>query len=309
MLVIEANGYGGLDVLTAVQRPEPPAGPGRVRVRVRATAVNPVDSAIRAGAFSAFTPDIQVPFVLGWDFAGTLIDATPGLAAGTAVAGFVPWIELGTGAGAWSEVIATDPEWLAPIPAELGFTAAAAVPITALTATQALSQLEIQAGQHLLITGASGSVGGFAVQLATRLGAQVSAVASAGDAEYVAGLGAGRVIERDHGTDLVERLTAFGGFDAVLDTGTVGPALIAAARDGGAYLATVDSLEPATERGIRVTTVHVRNDRTTLAGLLAEVSAGRLSTRIDSVLPLTDAAEGQRRVEAGGLRGKVVLEV
>lgn len=290
MRVVEVQRYGGAETLRVAERPEPEPAGGRVRVRVAAVAVNPVDTATRAGYMAALAPDLTGPFVLGWDFAGVTDD-------GQAVAGFVPWFEQGGSVGSYASVLLADPAWFAPVPAPADLVAASTLPLNAVTAAHALRLAGLTAGQTLLVTGASGGVGGFAVQLAVAAGLDVTAVASSGDEEFVAGLGAKTVLSR---TDTPPSRS----FDGVLNAASV-PDAIAAARDGGAFVAVTDISAPAAERGVRVGTVHVTPDR----ALLAELLGAGLVTRVAGTLPLADAADAHRRLEAGGLRGKLVLTV
>ncbi|MEU7870765.1 NADP-dependent oxidoreductase [Dactylosporangium sp. NPDC049140] len=292
MRAVEVSGYGDAERLRVAERPEPAAEAGRVPVRVTAAVVNPVDVWTRAGAMSGLLPGLNPPFLLGWDFAGTTAD-------GTAVAGLVPWFDEGGRTGTYAEALLADPAWLAPIPAGVDPVDAATVALNGLTAQQALELLALPAGARLLVTGASGGVGGFAVQLAAAAGLDVTAVASGGDEAFVAGLGAKEVLSR--GAELPA-----GAFDGALNAaGTEG--VLAAVRDGGAFVAVTDPSEPRTERGVRVETVHVVPSSAGLAALLGELAAGRLVTRVADRLPLTEAAAAHRRVETGGLRGKLVL--
>jgi NADPH:quinone reductase-like Zn-dependent oxidoreductase len=298
MRVVEVQSYGGADALRVVSRPSPAASGGtiggtiggRVLVRVAAAAVNPVDAATRAGYLAAFTPELTGPFVPGWDFAGQTED-------GQRVAGFVPWFEQGGTVGAYASELLADPAWFAPLPASADLVAAATLPLNALTAAQALAVAGLTAGQSLLVTGASGGVGGFAVQLAVAAGLDVTAVASTGDEAFVAGLGAKTVLSR---TDTPPAKA----FDGVLNAASV-PDAIAAVRDGGVFVAVTDHTAPAAERAVRVDTVHVTPDRSLLADLLGR----ELTTRVAGTLPLEEAAQAHRRLEAGGLRGKLVLTV
>src|SRR5690242_14236251 len=115
MQVIEVSAYGGPEVLREVTRPDPAAAPGKVRVRLAATTVNPADLWTRQGAMAARTPDVTPPIVLGWEFAGTLLDPAPGLEVGRAVAGLYPWF-AGGGTGTYQTVVVAEPGWLAPLP-------------------------------------------------------------------------------------------------------------------------------------------------------------------------------------------------
>jgi len=324
MRVIEMQEYGGPEVLREVERPEPQAGPGQVLVRVRAATVNPADWLTRAGVLAAMAPHLRPPLVLGWDLAGEVLDGGASFTAGQRVAGMVPWFAVGT--GTYAEVVAVDPAWLAPVPGGRDGpdgsdgsdgpddATVATVPLNGLTARQALDLLGAGPGAPapggtVLVTGASGAVGGYAAQLAAAAGLSVIAVASPGDEAYVAGLGAKEVLTRAEPGALVAAVRAIApdGVDAALDAGTVGPPLVAAVRDEGAFVSVIDPASPAPERGIRVAKVGVEPDAARLADLLTALAEGRLTTRVAATLPLAEAAEAHRRAASGGLRGKIVL--
>lgn len=307
MRVVEISRYGGPEVLVTAERPDPQAGPGQVLVRVHAATVNPADWLTRAGYLASLTPHLTPPLVPGWDLAGTVVTAGGGFAAGQRVAGTVPWFT--TGAGTYAELVAADPSWLAPVPDAVDDVTAAAVALNGLTARQGLDLLALQPGQRLLVTGASGAVGGYAAQLAAHAGAQVVAVASAGDEAHVRSLGAHDLLPRLEPAALVTAVHGLvpGGADAVFDAVPVGPALVGAARDGGTFLTVLDTGVPAEERGVRPVKVGVVPDGAGLADLLQAVAQGRLTVRVVDTLPLEEAAKAHERAEAGGLRGKLVL--
>jgi NADPH:quinone reductase len=306
MRVIEVSTYGGPEVLQLAEQPDPAPVDGKVRVRVAATTVNPADLWTRQGAMADRTPNANLPIVLGWDFAGELLDSAPGFEVGQQVAGLYPWFNVGDGTGTYAEIVVVDPAWLAPLVDGADPVEATTVALNGQTALQALRILALESGQTLLVTGASGSVGGFAVQLAAANGVQVIAVASAGDEDFVGSLGAREIIGRDNLVATVrERYPD--GVDAVLDAAAAGPELIGAVRDGGRFAAVTDPTEPASERGIHTETVHTQPEGQGLTDLLDLWQAGRLRTRIVETYPLAGAAEAHRRLAAGSLRGKLVL--
>jgi len=303
MRVCEVTEFGGPEVLRVAERAEPTGAPGEVVVRIAAANINPSDLAARSGAVRRRMPSLTPPFVAGWDFAGEVADAGDGgsrFAAGDPVVGMIPWIQIGGRTGAYAEAAAVDPAWLVPRPAALDPVTAATIPLNALTARQALDLLAVEAGATLLVTGASGAVGGFATQLAVADGLRVLAVASDGDDEWVEGLGPAEVLARD--TDL----GALAPVDALLDAVPVGAGAAAAVRAGGVAVFT---------RGVSVDgrddlTVHtplVRPDADVLASLVDAVAAGRLRTRVAATFSLADAAEAHRLAERGGNRGKLIL--
>jgi len=167
--------------------------------------------------------------------------------------------------------------------------------------------LDVQSGGTVLVTGASGGVGGFAVQLAVSTGLRVLAVASHGDEKHVESLGAQQVLQRVDPATLVSAVRALvpTGVDGVLDAAAIGQPLVGASRDGGTFVGVTSA--PDVERGIRSQQVQVAPDAGQLAELARQFAAGVLTTRIVDVLPLTDAADAHRHVAKGALRGKIVL--
>ncbi len=306
MKVVEVSEYGGADQLNVVQRPEPVPTDGKVRVRVSAATVNPTDLDTRRGAMAAMTPNAKLPIVLGWEFAGELLDPAPGFEVGQRVIGLYPWFTPGDGTGTNTEILLADPTWLAKLPDGADEVEAVTIAMNAQTALQALAIAAPAKDATLLVTGASGAVGGFAVQLAAAAGNHVIAAASAGDEQYVRDLGADEVIGRDDIAATVrERYPD--GVDAVLDAAGVGPDLIAVVRDGGTFAAVTDPAQPGPERGIEPGTVHTQPHPAELADLVDRWASGRLTTRIAGTFPLSDAAAAHRQLESGGVRGKLVL--
>ncbi len=310
MQVVEVTAYGGPEVLEPATRPTPTLEPGQVLVRVRAAEVNPVDWFTRSGALLAMTPDLAPPLVLGWSLAGVVEESRhPAWSPGQRVLAMVPWFDVGT--GAYAELVAADPEWLAEVPDEIDDSTAATLALNALTARQAVDLAGVQAGQTVLVTGASGAVGGFAAQFAVTAGARVIGLASSGDEDYVAGLGADTVLGRQAPDELVRSTRALvpGGVDVVLDAVPLGPGLIGAVREGGAFVTVLDPALPAPERGITPRKVSAVPNAAQLADIVKAAAAGALATRIADVRPLAEAADLHRRAEAGGVRGRLVLTV
>lgn len=315
MNVIELDGYGAPEVLHVVERPEPAPEPGRARVRVEARGVNPVDVGTREGAFAAWTPGLVFPAVLGWDLAGVLLDDVPAgggrgaLAAGTRVAGFVPWFDEAVGRGTYAEVVLVDPLWVAPVPDALDAARAAVLGMNGLTGAQAVDMLGDVTGRTVLVTGASGPVGAVAAHTAVGRGATVLAVGSVGDDAPLAALGATHVLGRSSAGDIADQARRLvpDGVDGVFNAGLAGHELIAAVRDGGTFVSATAGYLPEPARDIAVAGVHVRPDPGRLAGILADVATGGLDVRVAGTLPLAQAAQAHRRVAAGGFRGKLVL--
>jgi len=300
MRAIAVTALGGPEVLQVVDRPDPVAGPGQVLVRVRAACVQPADAAARTGHIPG--GPVPPPFQPGWDFAGDVVavGAPDGrLHVGDRVVGMVPWHLMRGTPGSYAQLVAADADWVTALPTALDYAAAATLPLNGQTAYQAIRML---AGDGpLLVVGASGGVGGFAVQLARQAGRQVLAVANDHDQEWVRDLGADEVISRSDGP------TAAGQVLAVLDAVPVGAAAAGATANGG-VLVTTRPTEPVNpERGIRQEVVLIRPDQRTLRELGTAAAVGRLRTRVAATIPFERAADAHRIMETGGLHGKVVL--
>jgi NADPH:quinone reductase-like Zn-dependent oxidoreductase len=307
MRAVRYHQYGDESVLLVEDAEQPTAGKGQVLVQVAATAFNPVDAAIRAGYLSGVFP-LSFPHVPGFDVAGTTVevgDGVEGLRSGDPVIGFLPMDRDGAAA----EYVLAPADVLVPAPRRLPLTEAAALPSAGLTAWQALHEhAGLQSAQRLLVNGAGGAVGGYAVQLAKEAGAHVLAVVGPGSAERVRGYGADRLIDRTQGpvVDAVDEPV-----DAVLNLAPVGPediaSLLGRIRPGGVYVTTVPGGPAAPDGDVRVAGMFVRSDAGQLAGLVDRVDAGRLQVWVDQTLPLRELASVHARSAAGQLGGKVVL--
>ncbi|MGW1889215.1 NADP-dependent oxidoreductase [Streptomyces sp. NPDC002004] len=295
-------GFGGPEMVEVVETGLPEPGAGQVRIRVTAAGLNPVDAAVRAGVFGGAGKRLG----LGWDVAG-VVDATgaaTGWSAGDRVIGLAYGPAKTTGTHA--EYVVLDASALAAAPASVDDVHAATLPLNGLTAVQALELLELKPGRSLLVTGAAGGVGAYAVQLAARRGVEVVALAGEGDEEFVRGLGAARFVSRQagaRGAAGVEPRSV----DAVLDTAVLGAEALGAVRDGGVYVGVQPGRQPASERGVRSDAVEVRADGERLAALAALVDSGELTLRVAETFGLDEAVKAHARLAEGGLRGRVVL--
>jgi NADPH:quinone reductase-like Zn-dependent oxidoreductase len=291
-------------VLTIAERPDPVAGPGDVVVRIHAATINPTDLGTRAGQARRRLPDLEPPFVPGWDLAGEIAavgEGVSGYEVGDRVVGMIPFARIGGRVGAYAEAAAVDPEWLAPLDPAIGWEEAATLPLNALTAQEALEILALPAGATLLITGASGAVGSFATQLAAARELRVIGVAGRDDEDWLRGLGPAEVLPRDADLSSIEPV------DGVLDAVPLGPAASTGAlRDGGTAVFTRPPDPPESDR-VRLEVFLVSPNAAALRDLAAKLAAGELRTRVAKVLPLEQAAEGHRLTEAGGTKGKIVL--
>lgn len=252
MKIVGIRTFGGPGVLEILDVPEPHAGPGEVRIRVRAAAVSPTDTVLRSGAQDMGGQ--EPPYIPGMDAAATL-------------------------------------------------------PMNGLTAVQILEKLDLPAGSVLAVTGAAGTLGNYLIQLAKEAGLTVVADASAQDRELVAALGADHVVGR--GDDVAGRIRELfpDGVDALADAAVMNGWAAGAVRDGGGF-ATVRGWAGNPGRGITVHPILVGEEYSSgakLDRLRALAEAGLLSPRIADVMPAERAAEAHRRLEAGGVRGRIVL--
>ncbi|QKG23919.1 NADP-dependent oxidoreductase [Actinomadura verrucosospora] len=310
-IIVEKPGGPGALEIAEVGAPDP--GPGQVRIRVAAAAVNPVDAATRSGALAdaGLMPPIgsRGPIGIGWDVAGTVEAVGPDaarFAPGDAVIGLRDRLDVPL--GAYADAIVLDASAVARAPRSASAAEAATLPLNGLTASQALDLLDLPSGSTLLVTGAAGAVGGFAVELAVQRGLRVVAAAAASDEALVRGLGAEWFVPRGvHLGDAVRALVP-GGADGALDAALLSVAALDAVRSGGAFTAVAGGpAVPVPLRGIAVHNVWIKADGARLEELSALVDAGRLTLRVAGTFPLAEAVKAHERLEAGGLRGRLVL--
>ncbi|WP_405991599.1 NADP-dependent oxidoreductase [Streptomyces sp. NBC_00986] len=310
MKAVRFHQYGDPDVLRYEDAEQPVPGAGQVLVRVAATSFNPVDANIRAGFMQGPIP-VTLPHTPGIDVAGTvdaLGDDVTGIQVGDQVVGFLPM----AGPGAAAEYVVAPAEALTPAPKSVTPADAAALPLVGLTAWQALFEhAELTAGQRLLVNGAGGAVGGYAVQLAKQAGAHVIATAGPRSSLRVTAEGADEVI--DHTTaDVVAAVS--GPVDVVLNLAPVEPAQLAALlgliRPGGVLVNTTVWM-PAPgdeERDVRGIDLFVRSDAEQLAHLVELVDAGELRVEVARRIPLAELPTLHADAAAGALpSGKVVV--
>ncbi|WP_006246804.1 NADP-dependent oxidoreductase [Mycolicibacterium tusciae] len=309
MKAVRYHRYGGSEVLRYEDAPRPVPGPAQVLVKVAATSFNPVDAGIRGG-YLAQVYQVSFPHIPGVDVAGTIAgigDGVTGWNTGDAVVAFLPL----DADGAAAEFAVVPVESLAAAPTSVPLADAAALPEPALTAWQALFEIAgLTEGQSVLINGATGAVGGYAIQLAKHAGAVVTATAKARDAERLRGLGAERIIDYiDYTRSPIEVEGA--PFDVVLNlistTEEQTEALIDVVADGGFHVGTMVSGLQNPGRGVRTQQIFVRSDAAQLAGLVSRVDAGQLRIEIAKRRPLDEAATVHDDSDSGRLHGKTIL--
>lgn len=294
--------YGDASVIVRDRTPRPVPRDGEVLIRVAATSFNPTEVALRAGLLRGLF-DVELPYALGWDVAGTVVaaDGAVGVGIGDRVIG-----RLDTG-GAAAEFVVADPRTLTPAPTAIPLPVAAAIPLAGLTAWQTVFEhAEVASGQRVFVNGAGGGIGGFAVQLARHAGAQVIATASPRSRAAVVRHGADLVIDY---TTTAPRDVIADGVDVLINLLPLTPAeaadLVPLVRPGGLVVSAAAPVPADTT--IRSRTMVARNDIDDLAALVRLVDAGIVTVDVSETHRHGDLAAIHRRSEAGDLRGKVIL--
>lgn len=300
MRAVVFSRYGDESVLELTRRPEPEPADGEILIEVRAAGVNPVDWRHREGAVRSDRP---FPLGMGWDVAGVVRTTVPGgPAVGEAVYGMLP-LPYG---GAYQELAVLPASAVAPKPARLSYAQAAAVPLAALTAWQALEAAGTKAGLRVLVHAGAGGVGHFAVQFARHLGAHVTATASARNLDFLRRLGVDEAVDRTTADLSRDR------FDVVLDTvgGPVQQASWRLLRPGGTLITLPEPLNEAQRLpGINAHRVIVTPDGEALHRIGTLIDSGVVHVEVQAVLPLEEAAEAHRISAEGRVRGKLVLSL
>src|SRR5437660_536005 len=306
MKAIVAHEYGGPEVLKFEEVPRPEPKENEALVRVIASGVNPADPLTLSGKY-AREFGTHLPLIPGYDIAGivekTGVKVTK-LKAGDAIYGYP------TFGGGWAEYVTVAEGEVAAKPASLSFTEAAAVPMGALTAWQALvDTAQLQPGQTILIHGGSGGVGSFAVQIAKARGARVIATASTANQDLLRQLGADVPI--DYTKTRFEEIAK--DVDAVLDP--VGKETLARSYDvvkkGGIVMSLVARPDPVElkKRGIHGAAISAHPDAEDLTEIAHVIDAGKIKPIVTQILPLSEAITAQQQAATHHTRGKVVLQI
>jgi NADPH:quinone reductase-like Zn-dependent oxidoreductase len=305
--------YGGNEVVEVRDVPQPEPGPDDVLIRVHAAAINPLDWKIRSGMLKIFTGS-SFPKILGSECAGEVVatgSRVRRFAQGDQVIGFPGVKRL----AAFAEYVCAPELTTFPKPVNLTFAQAATIPIAGLTALQALRDLgRLAAGQYVLINGASGGVGTFAVQIARIFAAKVTAVCSGANSELVRGLGADRVIDytREEFTTGSER------YDLIFDA--VAKAPFAACKrvlaPNGMYVTTLPTFAVLLNQYLtgyltshKARIIMVRPNAPDMEWMKGQIEAGRIRIVIDREYPLEQIRDGLAYSEAGKAKGKVVVKI
>lgn len=321
-MIIEET--GGPEVLKYGELPTPVPGTGEVLIRVAYAGVNPADWKNRQGLLAAFRPYV-FPYVIGFDAAGVIAAVGEGvtdLKVGDSV--FTPTNHGQGSQGSYAEYVLADDHLVARVPAGLELDQAAALPVAALTAWQALfDRGALAAGQRVMIHGGAGGLGSFAVQLARWAGAEVAATCSTRNVEYLQGLGVARVIDYQQ-EDIAAAIKdwAPSGLDLLVDAVGVStlPNALVLVKAGGTLISIptlVDDGDPATAsaaaqaQGIQhiYSTMDDQNCAATLKKIAGLLVQGDIMLPPIREFPLERAAEVHQIIQSGHNRGKFILKV
>jgi NADPH:quinone reductase-like Zn-dependent oxidoreductase len=306
------SGFGAEPELTDLPVPVP--GPGEILVQMRAAGMNPFDWKVSEGALRGVV-EHRFPVVMGSDGAGVVEAVGPGVDAfGVGDRVFGQFMKVALARGSYAEhVLAAADGKLAPLPDALSFEVGAALPTAGVTAHQAVRAAGLEPGRTILVNGASGGVGQFAVQLAAAAGARVIATGPADLAAHLRDLGAAEVVDFTQGPTADQvRAEHPEGIDAVLDLvsgpGAAGP-LVDLLRPGGIVLSTNGALEPdaLAARGLRGVNFYSDVTPDDLAAVAALAASGALRVTVDAVVPLAEAPAAVARARSGHARGKTVV--
>ena len=299
----------GIENIHPADAADPVAAQGEVLIATEAAAINPADLSMVSGRFASWLPaSIAPPYTPGWDLAGRIVGVGVGVDAslvGRRAVGFSNWVQAGHGTQA--SLVALPLGNVATPSDGLPAARLTTVSLNGLTAWAALKELGLEPGQTLVIAGAAGSVGGFALELAVARGIRVIAAVSERDRDYVLNLGASEVAAREDGNlGAVARKFAPDGADALFDTTTsLGTSGLGAVRDGGLYVTSTTPPEP--ERGIRATKIYGLPDGDALQTLVDMATAGRLHTPVAREFTVEQATAAYAEFASRPHRGRIVV--
>jgi NADPH2:quinone reductase len=300
--------FGGPEVLRVVEVPTPDPGPGEVLVKVAGASVSFADVMVRMGANVEYgATGARDQFGLGTDVAGTVAAVGEGvtrLAVGDDVVGTQERLDRPLSTQA--EYVVLEAWELTLAPAGIDLVQLATLGLNATTADQALDTLDLPPGRWLLVTGAAGGVGLYAVELARARGLRVVAQANADDEPLLRAAGAELFVAR--GEDLVPtvRQLVTGGVDGAVDAANLAAGAADAVRHGGAFVSLLNSA-PMARREVTMTNLAWHTDSERLAKLAAHAASGAISLRVARTFALEQIADAHEALAAGGLRGRIVL--
>jgi NADPH:quinone reductase-like Zn-dependent oxidoreductase len=297
---VQFHAYGGPEVLKLEELPVPAPGEGEVLIKVSFAGVNPIDWKLRSGAYHAFMP-VTFPAKPGIDVSGVIEEVGPGVSTwkkGDAV--------LGTARGSYAEFALAKASDVVAKPASLSFEDAASLPVGALTAWQLVEEAGVSSGQRVLVQGAAGGVGLFALQFAKLRGAHVVGSASAANLDFIKSLGADEVLDYSKGPLALKNL------DVVIDTvgGGALDGAYALLKKGGVVVTPAGQPSADKAKALGITAKGVNRGPITVLSVIADlVAAKKVVTAIQKVFPLAQAAQAQTLSQGGHGRGRILIKL
>ena len=303
--------HGGPEVLEVLEVPEVQAGPGQIRIRNYAAAVNPTDVAARNGLMAEFQKKNPPPYVPGMDAAGIVDQLGEGVDTDIQVGDNVMAMVVPNGNyGAYREQIVLDQNAVVRAPKDTTHIEACTLPMNSLTARLSLDLLGLKKGQVLAVTGSPGAYGGYVVELAKADGLTIIADSKESDEELLKSLGVDIIIPRGEGYAERIRQEFPNGVDGIADGALLNELAIDAVKDGGSFTS-IRGFKGEPQRDIDFTTTWVTAydcKKDILETLRQQAEEGILTLRVADSVTIENASEAHKRLEAGGTRGRLVIE-
>lgn len=311
MRAIGLTEFGGPDVLGEVKLPSPEPGPDEVRIRVHAAAVNPTDTLFRAGVQQQQLADRTPPYRPGMDAAGVVDavgDQVTRLQVGDRVAALI--VPAGPNGGAYADQVVVAAASVVVLPDSIDFAPGSTLLMNGLTARLAIDALALEGSMPLAVTGAAGAFGGYVIQLAKADGLRVIADSQPSDEALLLGLGADALVERGPDVAGAIRIEFLDGVPGLIDGSVQGLEVLAAVASGGsmAVVRGWSDPEPAEATIHQIMVGQHATETAQLERLVQQAADGILTLRVADIMPAAQAAEAHRRLEAGGVRGRLVLD-
>ena len=303
--------HGGPEALEMLDVPEVHAGPGQIRIRNRASAVNPTDVIVRNGMRAELQKKYPPPYIPGMDLAGTVDEVGEGVTTGVKVGdSVIAMVVPKSTHGAYREQIVLDQRAVVKAPKDTSYAEACTLPMNSLTARLSLDLLGLKPGNVLAVTGGPGAYGGYLIQLAKAESLTVIADSSKEDEELIRSLGADIIVARGENFSEKIREQFPAGVDGLADGALLNELAIDAVKDGGSFTA-VRGFKGAPQRNIKYTATWVTaydHEYEKLDLLREQTERGILTLRVADTVSPENAAEAHRKLEGGGTRGRIVID-
>ena len=311
MKVVGFKEFGDPEVLEVMNLPDVTAGHGEIKIENYASAVNPTDIVSRSGLIKQFIKDFSLPCVPGMDFAGKVKDVGEGVETGIKVGDDVMGMVIPNGThGAYSDQLILNQFAVVRMPKDVSYIEASTLPMNGLTARLSLDLLNLNKGQIIAVTGGPGAYGGYVIQLAKADGLIVIADSNEQDIGLLKSLGVDHIVPRGKNfTEEVKKISP-NGVDGIADGALLNESAIGAVKDNGSFTSVRNFIgEPQRNINFTATWVSEYNcDLEKLDKLRQQVEDGLISLRVADTVKPENAAEAHRKLDAGGTRGRMVID-